>query len=414
MTLDNIISSLRSVCNIQRFIHTPSFAPSLQTGLFWTATVVSVIVLLAMVATAITHIIYSAGFYGKNLFQTKYNIRRFTSTDGVVSDERPEWTRFCDVAQTTIVNGDSMSEQSVTSINKLLARSDDDEESSFNLGLVTTRAVSYVAIRMRDDKPGSPVDYAVCATPATLKLPTGKKRKGPDKKRSMPIYVFECIPDDKNTYTSSGFHSCLATLMYFQQSNTPLASVSLLRTNMPIWNLVPLSVYDENTYRIDKTLDYKFDAGKRLRFFMAKKDTARSVVDYVDRFRGDFDVVITKELSDVISLIESNVIVVVGCTLDGSIMGSLFFIRRPSSMELCGTVFSDVDDNVKRACFSRAVILANRVFKSSSIRVPGVSHNKCVIDMIGVKPTTVVKRSCYLRNYRTAVTYEPTKCLILV
>lgn len=413
MTLDNIISSFRSVCNIQRFIPTPSFAPSLQTGLFWTATIVSIIILVAIMAAAVAHIIHGAGFYGKNLFQTKHDIRRFTATDGVVSDKRPEWTRFCDVAQTTIVNGDSMTERSVTNVNKLLARSH-DEESSFNPRLVTTREVSYVAIHMRDDKPGSPVDYAICATPATLKLPTGEKCKGHNKKKAIPIYVFECIPDDKNTYTSSGFHSCLATLVYFQQSNTPLASVSLLRTNGPIWNLVPLSVYDENTYRIDKTLDYKFNAEKRLRFFMAKADTVRSVVDYVDRFRGDFDVVITKELSDVISLIESKVIVIVGCTLNGSIIGSLFFIRRPSSMELCGSVFSGVEGNVKRACFSRAVILANRVFKSSSIRVPGVSHNKYVIDMIGVKPTVVVKRACYLRNYRTTVTYEPTKCLILV
>jgi len=242
-----------------------------------------------------------------------------------------------------------------------------------------------------------------------------QKQKQKQSFTNTPIYILECFPDDKKTYSTREFQTCLATLLFFQQSNTPQASVSLLRTNGPLWNLVPLTVLDESIYKIDKELDYKFNPGKKLRFFVAKADNIRNIVGFVDKHRYQFDVVITKELSDLLGLIDSKRLVIVGCLLEGVMVGALFFIRRPSSVELCGSLFgNDIRTIVRLACFSRAVILANRTFSSSSLTIPMVSHNKSVVDMIGLKPLRTMRRACYLRNYRTHTTYDPSKCLILV
>ena len=189
----------------------------------------------------------------------------------------------------------------------------------------------------------------------------------------------------------------------------------MLKTNGAIWNLEPLCVFDESTYKIDKELDYKFNPGKKLRFFVAKSDNIRNIIGFVDKHRSQFDVIITKELSDLLGLIDSKNLVIVGCVLKGITVGALFFVKRPSSLELCGSLFGDdIIANVRLACFSRSLILANRTFKTSSLTIPMVSHNKCVVDMIGLNPLRTVKRACYLRNYRVDGSYESSKCLILV
>ena len=412
MLVDNIIESYRRcVIYLRSFVAFPTLG---TTSILWIATILSIVALATVACAVIIHFIYKCGFYSKNYFQTKYDITRFFhKRDGgqVMSSDKPGWTKYCDVDRTSIVNGDNLNDDTISRINELLKNSGLDP--IFNKSAVSSREVSYVACRRHYDSIDSSIDQVICATPATLQVKSTHNHN--QIFSHIPIYVLECIPDDRKTYSSREFQTCLATLLFFQQSNTPQASVSLLKTNGAIWNLEPLCVFDESTYKIDKELDYKFNPGKKLRFFVAKSDNIRNIIGFVDKHRSQFDVVITKELSDLLGLIDSKNLVIVGCVLKGVTVGTLFFVKRPSSLELCGSLFGDdIIANVRLACFSRSLILANRTFKSSSLTIPMVSHNKCVVDMIGLKPLRTVKRACYLRNYRVRGTYEPSKCLILV
>lgn len=415
MIVDKIISGCRSIFDLHRFISIPTFG---STIVFWVVSVLSIVALIAIVSSVIIHVIYKSGFYAKNYFQTKHDISRFfqsKNSENIISSDKPEWTKYCDLTRTSIVNGDSVTDDTVFRINELLKAS--GLEATFSKSNVSTREVSYVAYRRCYDSSDSSIDQVIYATPATLQVNQKRNREQKQKQSftNTPIYILECFPDDKKTYSTREFQTCLATLLFFQQSNTPQASVSLLRTNGPLWNLVPLTVLDESIYKIDKELDYKFNPGKKLRFFVAKADNIRNIVGFVDKHRYQFDVVITKELSDLLGLIDSKRLVIVGCLLEGVMVGALFFIRRPSSAELCGSLFgNDIGTTVRLACFSRAVILANRTFSSSSLTIPMVSHNKSVVDMIGLRPLRTIRRACYLRNYRNHTTYDPSKCLILV
>jgi hypothetical protein len=420
MIVDKIITGCRSIFSLRHFVTIPSFG---SVSVIWIATILSTVALTVGVMIVIVHFVYKSGFYAKNYFQTKHDIARFFHRldDGrIMSSDKPEWTKYCDVSRTLITNGDSITDDTVSRINQLLERSG---LSSFSKSIVSAREVSYVACRMSDDSSNSSIEQVICATPATLQVKDINPKKWSqklekDQKQNFvrtPIYVLECFPDDRKLYSSREFQTCLATLMFFQQSNTPQANVSLLRTNGLLWNLVPLTVFDESTYKIDKELDYKFNPGKKLRFFVAKADNIRNIIGFVDKHRSQFDIVITKELSDLLGLIDSKNLVIVGCVLKGVTVGALFFVKRPSSLELCGSLFGDgIVVNVRLACFSRSLILANRSFSSSSLTIPMVSHNKCVVDMIGLRPLRTTKRACYLRNYRAPGTYDPTKCLILV
>lgn len=412
MIVDNIIESCRRcIANLRRFLVFPAIGSA---SMFWVATILSIVALVSIVCVVIIHFIYKCGFYAKNYFQTKYDITRFFHKldDGqVLSSDKPEWTKYCDVERTSITNGDSLTDDAISRINKLLERA--GLKAIFNKSIVSSREVSYVAYRRCSEYSDSSIEQVICATPATLQVKdTHKPKQGFS---HIPVYVLECFPDDRKTYSSREFQTCLATLMFFQQSNTPQASVSLLKTNGTIWNLEPLCVFDESTYKIDKELDYKFNPGKKLRFFVAKPDNIRNIIGFVDKHRSQFDIVITKELTDLLGLIDSKNLVIVGCVMKGVTVGALFFVKRLSSLELCGSLFGDyIVVNVRLACFSRGLILANRTFKASSLTIPMVSHNKCVVDMIGLKPLRTVKRAYYLRNYRVRGAYEPSKCLILV
>ena len=417
MIVDKIIAGCRSALNLRHYVSIPTVG---STSIFLLTALLSVVVLVSAVCVVIIHFVYKSGFYAKNYFQTKHDITRFFRRldDGrVITSDKPEWTKYCDVSHTTITNGDNVADDIVSRINKLLERA--GLEASFNKSIVSAREVSYVACRRCSEYSDSSIEQVICATPATLQVKDTNLKKNTRKPNEAfnhnPIYVLECFPDDRKTYSSREFQTCLATLMFFQQSNTPQASVSLLRTNGLLWNLVPLCVFDESTYKIDKELDYKFNPGKKLRFFVAKADNIRNIIGFVDKHRSQFDVVITKELSDLLGLIDSKNLVIIGCVLKGVTVGALFFIKKLSSLELCGSLFGDdIAVNVRLACFSRALILANRTFKSSSLTIPMVSHNKCVVDMIGLKPLRTVKRACYLRNYRIPSSYDSSKCLILV
>lgn len=417
MIVDKIIAGCRSALNLRHYVSIPTVG---STSIFWLTAFLSVVALVSAVCVVIIHFVYKSGFYAKNYFQTKHDITRFFRRldDGrVMTSDKPEWTKYCDVSRISITNGDNVADEVVSRINKLLERA--GLEASFNKSIVSAREVSYVACRRCSEYSDSSIEQVICATPATLQVKDTNLKKNTRKPNEAfnhnPIYVLECFPDDRKTYSSREFQTCLATLMFFQQSNTPQASVSLLRTNGLLWNLVPLCVFDESTYKIDKELDYKFNPGKKLRFFVAKADNIRNIIGFVDKHRSQFDVVITKELSDLLGLIDSKNLVIIGCVLKGVTVGALFFIKKLSSLELCGSLFGDdIAVNVRLACFSRALILANRTFKSSSLTIPMVSHNKCVVDMIGLKPLRTVKRACYLRNYRLPSSYDSSKCLILV
>ena len=417
MIVDKIIAGCRSALNLRHYVSIPTVG---STSIFWLTAFLSVVALVSAVCVVIIHFVYKSGFYAKNYFQTKHDITRFFRRldDGrVMTSDKPEWTKYCDVSRISITNGDNVADEVVSRINKLLERA--GLEASFNKSIVSAREVSYVACRRCSEYSDSSIEQVICATPATLQVKDTNLKKNTRKPNEAfnhnPIYVLECFPDDRKTYSSREFQTCLATLMFFQQSNTPQASVSLLRTNGTLWNLVPLCIFDESTYKIDKELDYKFNPGKKLRFFVAKADNIRNIIGFVDKHRSQFDVVITKELSDLLGLIDSKNLVIIGCVLKGVTVGALFFIKKLSSLELCGSLFGDdIVVNVRLACFSRALILANRTFKSSSLTIPMVSHNKCVVDMIGLKPLRTVKRACYLRNYRLPSSYDSSKCIILV
>lgn len=424
---------------------------------FWILTTLTILIAFLIVVIVIIHYIYKVGFYGRSQpFHTKNDIwhKLFVKKDGFINDEHregsigPQWTRHCDVSQTTIVNGDNVSDTLAKDITDFLCKIYSTDKNKLWFGNVSmmTREPSYIIVHRKDLSSSSftdisPIDCLMTATPSTLLLLVGKgngrghiKHKLPDKANSisLPIYTIEYATNDfgrniKGVHYQSSFQTCFATLHFFQQSNTPQAKVSLFRTNGLIWNIIPLCVFETTTYAIDPSLDYKFNSAKELRFFNAKKENIRSVVDFISKKQKScvFDVVITKELTDMLGLINNKTLVVVGCVIRSSVIGALFFARSMTTisqhMELCSSVFDDgVGDNIKLACFSRSVILANRVLKASHIDIPGISHNKSIIDMIenrnrsgnGIKPSSISQNAYYLRNYRTH-TRKPERCLII-
>ena len=390
--------------------------------LFWVCSLSALILSILVIIAFVIRLIYKVGFYGKG-FNTKHDYwhKLVVAKDGVINtDSKPEWSRYCDVSKTKIMNGDAVSDKSdiADDITSLCGR-------KYVNGWTTTREVSYVVSHYRDDSCSSPL-CVLFATPATLVLPNSV---------ALPIYSLDWV-GERGMHTST-FQTCFATLHFFQQSNTPQAQVSLFKSKKLLWNVVPLCVFDEVVFRIDKSLEYKFDAGKALRFFAAAPDNIRSITEFVDResvaassgkgegdggggWKGSNGVVITKELTDVITLIDSKLLVVVGCSLKGTMIGVLFFVTRPSSqadktMELCGSVFTTEQDNLRLACFSRALVLANRRLNADSVIIPGLGHNKSILDAIckrGMPATSRTTAAYYLRNYRTSEV-RPDKCLIL-
>lgn len=444
------VSHLLSWCWNKLQLTTFHFSQGINNIAFWILTTFAILIALLIVVIVIIHFSYKIGFYGRSQpFHTKNDMwhKLIIKQDCFIDEDEqsgsgPQWTRHCDVSQTTIVNGDNVSEPLAKDIYDFLVHISSLKHNSNSRISLITREPSYIVVHRKGLSSSSslvdtsPIDCLMTATPATLLLVGQKplKQKRKDAKTgniSLPIYTIEYATDDKkavgstssSSHFQSGFQISFATLHFFQQSNTPQTKVSLFRTNGLIWNIVPLCVFKTMTYTIDSSLDYKFNSAKELRFFNAKKENIRGVVDFISKKQKSyvFDIVITKELTDMLGLINNKTLVIVGCVIRSSIIGTLFFTKRLSSsnMELCGSVFDDdISDNIKMACFSRSLILANRVLKATHIDIPSVSHNKFIIDMIenrngvGIKPSSLYQNAYYLRNYRTH-TRKPERCLII-
>ena len=431
---------------------------------FWAFSIVLVITCILSIGVVLLRTVYRIGFYGKQQMNTKYDVVGMVfggGNDAVISTAVPEWSRYCDVSTTTIVNGDSITKELLEEINERVLSS--EKGGQLVQGFVASREPSYVLVsRGEQGVPSmSNTPTVIASTPVSVAI-TGADGS----MKAIPSYSLEYYPPN---HDSDIFHRGFATLHFFQQSNTPQAQVSLFSTETPLWNVIPLCITDVFTYKIDRDLDYDFSVVRALRFFVGKPDNIRRVTEFIDNIcwrreekekegkRGrrngrrekqgksasqSPNVVITKELSDLLGLIEAGLITIVGCTLKGSIVAVLFFkdvswkslssqpprndSRRNNTgseggtIELIGSVFDDTHckgDEIRMACFSRGMILANKNLKASSIQVPTTSCNGSIVDVINnkkqiaaVKKTT---RSYYLRNFRTR-TRQPGECLIVV
>lgn len=425
-TIDNIRFLLyRGLSVIKQYtgnIMPQFYLPNSHTILFGLITFLVFIILFALICVVIVRSIYKIGFYGKQYFNTKYDVFSYFSEDSIIcNDELPLWNKYCDVNDITVVNGDNITDKLLDEINELLQvnrRSINNRNSRMFLReIVMTREPSYVVIHRK-----TTADCVLIATPANLKIIKGKKIL-------LPIYNIEYYPVD--CCYSSSFQTSFATLHYFQQSNTPQAKISLLKTKSILWNITPLCIITENTYKIDKKLDYKFDVAKKLRFFVAKKDNIRTVIDFIEKKTNNddgFDIVITKEITDILGLISSKQMVIIGCMILNKVVGVLIFKdvsifshyfddRNDTSntVELSSSLFdNNLSGNIKQACFSRGVILANRIIKASYLKISIISHNQSIINMLnGLSPISKTQCGYYLRNYRT-MTRLPERCLIVV
>lgn len=302
----------------------------------------------------------------------------------------------------------------------------------------------------------------ILSTPATLKIInknslTRKKHnnlKQLNQIISLPIYNLNTYqkllktPDVTYTYNSkhtkfidyisnnlntsdTDYQKTFATFHYFQLSNNTIAQVSLFKSTN-IWNVKPLCQVNDMLFIIDKTLDYKFDVKRQLRFNTIQKENIRSLLDFLDLQINKelFSIVVTPDIGHLIELINVKLIVVVGCFLNNTMIGVLFFKTNlcdsinTSVIELFASVFDDsINSILRRACFSRSLMLANKTFKASYLIINNTSHNQSILEMIDIKDNLKTYNqskivdmtySYYLRNYRTNIIHKSCNCLIIL
>lgn len=229
--------------------------------------------------------------------------------------------------------------------------------------------------------------------------------------------------------SNTEYQKTFATFHYFQLSNNSIAQVSLFKST-DIWNVKPLCQVTEISFIIDKTLDYRFDVKRQLRFNTIQKDNIRSLLDFLDLQINNFNIVVTPDIGHLIEMINVKLVVIIGCFLNNNIIGILFFKTRlcdsmnTNVIELFASVFDDnINSILRRACFSRSLMLANKTFKASHLIINDTSHNQSIIDMINIKDNSKtynqtnkidMSYSYYLRNYRTNTIQKSCSCLIIL
>ena len=193
--------------------------------------------------------------------------------------------------------------------------------------------------------------------------------------------------------------------------------VTLFWRNVPLWQVSALAESEIITYAFDTNIDYNFSLQQQIRFFhVAGSDQMRQIMEFIGCQTYRFDVNVRPEATDLAWMIECRVIIPIACTINGRIVGVLFFAQNGSLLDktdcMCLDLVSCVFDedclqNVIGACFSRAVILAKRVAASLSWGVEKVdtySHVR-IWDIADCGRTIEYLRTKQIRPVRSEPSY---------
>lgn len=463
-------------------------------------------IFVLLVCLVIARTIYKIGFYGKQEpFETKYDFNNFylgivgnrnhsgrkhikqspTHISHLLNIHKPEWNKYCDIDKTTIIDTFRKSDEN---INNSIIRFINDSTTTHDYGskfdvkqleccLTTHNTTAYVAAHsgLYDS-----LDCVFICISSTLKIATNKPQKIKQDTEGMsttlvsiPIYNISYFTHQnyskENCVNTPSFQKTFATFHYFQLSNNPKAQVSIFKAKH-IWNVVPLCIVTDKVFKIDNTLDYNFASKKALDFFVAGRENMACILDLLNDNMPLFDIVITPEISYILELSNLKKYVIIGCNLNGVLIGVLFFkvnIQDGNCISLIASVFDhnkitqmskDVGsagarnkyrnhkyscDIIMRACFSRGLILAKKTLGQVCVKhnqakvdttidyvvINNTSHNKNILDMIdgtykGVNvgasiSTSSNEYSYYLRNFRitdysrSLSGFDPVKCLII-
>lgn len=401
-------------------------------------TILSAIIMIIIIFLLLFRTFYKLGFYGKMNFNTFYDFLDYFKEEDIINKDKPKWNKYCNVENVSIIdtesNKDIKVKESLTSINEFIKNKIPNNENYIvNYNCLTSCDITdYIACY----KSKFIIDSVIFSSRATMKIKIEKdKQKDKNTITSLPIH--EIIYFNTNNFSNNKnniFQNNFATLNYYQNSNTPNVFVNLFKYEK-IWNVKPLCYLNEYFYEIDNSLDYDFAKKKALRFFEGKKENLNEIFDFLDKKLYMFDVIITTEIKRLLNLLDNKLYIVIGCVLNGKTIGILFFknllhdkFKKPI-LELHASVFSkNINGKIRQACFSRGLIIANKVMKCSLICINNTSHNNSILNMINInmKPkfysgknnntldncNKLNEMAYYLHNYRFK-TKKAEKCLII-
>lgn len=405
-------------------------------------TMLSILIAIIAVVIVILRTIYKIGFFGKMNFHTYYDFIDYFKKDGIIYDDEPKWNKYCNIDNVRIIDTEANNSSNNTDVLSKIHRFIDTNAKG--LKCLTSNNVSTYLSAYENNT--NYIEYLLCSSRATMKISVSVKNKNVKQNilfDVIPIHELTIVKQNiDNKHNDEKFQFNFATLYYFQNSNTPGIYVSVFKYNK-IWNVKPLCNLFEVVFKIDKSLDYNFAQKKALSFFTAKNENMTAIFDFLDTNMKTFDVVITTEISRLLNLVLCQMYIIVGCVLLGKTIGVLFFKKtvrdftKDPVLELQASVFNDtVTGKLRQACFSRGVIIANKVVKSSFVVINDTSHNNSILNMIiaNVKPcyyscvsnvnekfkhiinnaniSKINETAYYLNNYRTN-TREASKCLII-
>lgn len=410
--------------NVLSYIHTlKTFASS---GMFIAITSVIVLIILALL---LRRSYYKLGFYGRHPFQTRGDFINAWSKDGVMNSDAPSWDKYCDIERVSFKDFADLSSKDLPAIVEFLNRLDDVQitQSIFQAALSSHNGPTFISTYAYDDSnTGSAIQGCLTSYPIKLTLASTDNNRNKLSTRFIDhIHTTQACKSKRDEITQKMF----ATHQFFMRSNkTSSCNISLFRSK-PIWNLVPLCEFEIKQFKIDKTLDYNFTIEQQLSFFVAEASNLRGIIDLIATQSNRFDIIIVPELSNILQRIASGLMHTIGCTLNGIIIGTLVFQlsykgskNKGRQLELVSSVFDTGHTNysplLARACFSRALIMANKKVQCEYIGITSLSDNAEILHSLQDKQNSW-KQNCismeayYLYNYRTS-TKNASKCLTFI
>jgi len=402
MLLNNAVEKIGLlICKINVFFSN-LFAKFLSENKLFSAkfclTLLIFLISFIIISLLLVRTIYKVGFYGKMNFNNYYDFINYYKEDGIINKEIPKWNKYCNVENVSIIDTESFKDikvkERLEKVNEFI------EETMFkNYKCLTLPNISdYLAIY----EDNIDVISAIFSSRATMKIKASKANKA-NMFDIIPIHdlIHNHISTIIERKSTKYFHENLATLYYYQNSNTPNVFAALFKFPK-IWNVKPLCNLTEVFYKIDSSLDYNFAQKKALQFYSGKTENIRTIFEFLNNNMNMFDIVITTEISRLIKLVSNKIYVIIGCVLYGKNIGVLFFKKtirhflKEPVLELQASVFnSKTDGKIKQACFSRALIMANKITKCSYLGINSTSDNKSILNKIKIN----MEPEYYTNNY---------------
>lgn len=367
------------------------------------------IVSLLIVYTVGYRLLYRTGFWGRQPMRRTFGLLDRIRQDGVIDSEPPKWNKYCDERHVTTT--DKTTNEVLTKISNLANKTESLDDglvkhvdanllrSSFN-GFLSPVYVSYYT-------EGS-TEYG-CLTSRPLKLRVGK--------------------NEFNTYYLDFFHtspglgpsrevaesSLLQTHEFYQRSNNPDIQVTLFLRQTKLSRVLELCSFNTYTYEIDLDLDFDGSRQKRFNVFLARSnDHLMDLIEFVKTRQKDFHVDITTTMGNMLTLIESELLYVVGCRLLDNTLGYIFFrdfkngTKKDPILDCISSVFDNTLDSELciQACFAsftRGLMLSTKKTPCRYLRLWDLADNNIISGLLKRKRNYRSKNRqyVYLYNYRT-------------